>query len=72
MNLELIIATNNESKIEEFGHVFTQKGYKLRTLRDIAVESGPEETGTTYEDNAIISSDITGLIANNKKFSPIN
>ena len=72
MNLELIIATNNESKIEEFGHVFTQNGYKLRTLRDIAVESDPEETGTTYEDNAIISSDITGLIANNKKFSPIN
>ena len=52
MNLELIIATNNESKIEEFGHVFTQNGYKLRTLKDI--------------------SDITGLIANNKKFSPIN
>ena len=54
MNLELIIATNNESKIEEFGHVFTQNGYKLRTLRDIAVESDPEETGTTYEENAII------------------
>ncbi len=52
--LEILLATNNEHKLEEFREIF--KGYDVRiySLKDLNINVDPEETGKTFFDNALI------------------
>lgn len=50
----LLIATGNEGKIAELRDLLRPLGSSLITLSDIPDITGPEETGTTFEDNASI------------------
>lgn len=51
---ELVIATNNESKVNEYRYVLEPFGITVKTLKDVGIESNPDESGMSYEENALI------------------
>lgn len=54
--LELVLATRNKNKIREFSVLFKQYSdldIKVLSLEDIGFNGDIEETGTTFEENAI-------------------
>ncbi len=51
---EIIIATKNKGKAREFEQMFSARGYKVLTLLDFPELLEVEETGTTFEENAIL------------------
>lgn len=52
--MELVFASNNENKIREAKKIFEKKGYKILSLKEVAIEIDPEENGKTYEENSFI------------------
>ncbi len=52
--LKLLIATNNAHKLEEYSEIFTDLPVTLTTLAEEGIALDPEETGTTFEQNAVI------------------
>ncbi|TFG82191.1 MAG: RdgB/HAM1 family non-canonical purine NTP pyrophosphatase [Erysipelotrichales bacterium] len=53
--MKLLIATHNENKKIEILHFLQQiGGYEVVTLRDLGIEEEPEETGTTFRENALL------------------
>jgi XTP/dITP diphosphohydrolase len=62
----VIIATKNKGKAKEFERMFHPLGFEVKTLLDYADIEDIEETGTTFEENAIIKaeavSNITGQV----------
>ena len=53
----VIIATKNEGKAKEFESLFATKGYTVKTLLDVPGSPDVEETGTTFEENAILKAE---------------
>ncbi len=52
---ELLIATTNEMKLEEIEHGLSDVPFKIVNLKDVGLEAFEvEETGNTFEGNAII------------------
>jgi XTP/dITP diphosphohydrolase len=51
---EFILATKNEGKVREFNHAFQGAGIRFVSLLDSPSAPDIEETGTTYEENALI------------------
>ena len=49
---KIYVATNNNHKIMEIREIL--KGFECISLKDAGIESNPEETGSTFEENAII------------------
>ena len=54
---EVIIATKNPGKAREFEHIFAPRGIEVRTLLDYPEIADVEETGTTFEENAILKAE---------------
>lgn len=54
---EIIIATKNSGKAKEFKQLFATKGYEVLTLLDFPNLGDVEETGTTFEENAILKAE---------------
>lgn len=54
---EILIATNNAGKAREFEALFAKKGFKVKTLRDFPEIPEVEETGTTFEENALLKAE---------------
>ncbi|WP_035618164.1 XTP/dITP diphosphatase [Lacticigenium naphthae] len=54
---ELLIATTNEGKANEFRPLFESKGIKIKTLKDYPDFPEVEETGFTFEDNALLKAE---------------
>ena len=54
---EVIIATKNPGKAKEFEHIFAERGVEVRTLLDFPEIPEVEETGLTFEENAIIKAE---------------
>lgn len=52
--LELLIASNNKHKIEEFKKMFESFDAKIYSPNDLGIHVNPEENGTTYEENSLI------------------
>ena len=50
----VIVATNNEGKLKEVKEILGPRGYRVHSLDDLGIHIDPEETGSTYEENAII------------------
>lgn len=48
----MILATNNNDKLKQFKGLF--EGYNLKSLKDKGIKIDIEETGKTFEENAII------------------
>ena len=51
---KLVIATNNPGKLREFQRLLDGCGFELVTPRDLGVNFDPEETGSTFAENATI------------------
>lgn len=56
-NKTIIIATKNKGKAEEFEALFSQKGYIIKTLLDYPEIEDVEETGTTFQENALLKAE---------------
>jgi putative transposase len=55
MKNELVIATGNPHKVKELRAIFAERGIEVVGLGDLGMEiREPEETGTTFEENAAI------------------
>ncbi|MDO5498501.1 MAG: RdgB/HAM1 family non-canonical purine NTP pyrophosphatase [Propionibacteriaceae bacterium] len=50
----VVLATNNAKKLTELRRVLVTEGIEVLGLSDVAPYPEPEETGTTFEDNAAI------------------
>jgi len=57
---QLIIATNNYGKIKEIKQILKDIPFKLKTLKEIGNQSEVEETGKSFEENAILKAKIVG------------
>jgi XTP/dITP diphosphohydrolase len=53
----VIIATKNQGKAREFESLFAAKGYEVKTLLDFLGSPDVEETGITFEENAILKAE---------------
>lgn len=51
---DIMIATSNEGKIKEFVHMLEPYGYQVKSLLDMEEVIDIEETGITFEENALI------------------
>lgn len=51
---QLIVASNNKKKIEEFARILTPYGYEVISQSEAGVNLEVEETGTTFIENAKI------------------
>ncbi|WP_175990842.1 XTP/dITP diphosphatase [Bacillus sp. Marseille-Q1617] len=57
MTRSVIIATKNKGKAKEFQNMFAPYGYEVQTLLDLPHIEDVEETGTTFEENAILKAE---------------
>ncbi len=51
---KLVIATRNRGKLREFRRLFDDLPYEVLSLGDVGIEAEVEETGSTFEENAIL------------------
>jgi XTP/dITP diphosphohydrolase len=49
---EVLIATTNAGKLREIRHILRDVPYTLKTLADFSTLEAPEETGTSFAENA--------------------
>jgi len=54
---EVLIATNNKGKAKDFETLFKPLGINVLTLNDLEEKIDVEETGTTFEENAILKAE---------------
>ena len=52
MNYELILASNNQHKLQELRHILGA-GFEIKSLSDIGLHADIPETGTTLQENAL-------------------
>ena len=52
--MKLIIASNNEGKIREYKDIFESFGYQVSSQREENIHLETEETGATFEQNAVL------------------
>lgn len=53
--MRLLLGTTNQGKIREYQWIFSENhNIELSTLEELAVRDKPEETGATFEENALI------------------
>jgi XTP/dITP diphosphohydrolase len=48
----IVIATRNNGKLREFRSLLAPLGSDILSLRDLSIETEPEETGATFSENA--------------------
>lgn len=61
---EVIIATKNRGKAREFEDIFRSRGYEIRTLLDYPEIEDIDETGNTFEENAILKAEAVSATLN--------
>lgn len=52
--VEIVLATNNEHKFNEFKEILNNTNIKLYKLNDLNIISDPNENGKSYKENALI------------------
>ena len=52
--MDLIIASNNKGKITEYKHILEKFGFNIYSQSEKNIDIEVEETGTTFEENAIL------------------
>ena len=57
--MRYVFATNNPGKTRELKAIFQESGIDLLTLSDLNLSLSPDETGTTFEENALIKANET-------------
>ena len=54
---KIVIATQNKGKAKDFETMLSPLGYEVLTLLDVAQDMDVEETGVTFEENAILKAE---------------
>ena len=54
---QVLIATKNKGKVKDFEAIFGPLGYEVKSMFDVAADMDIEETGTTFEENAILKAE---------------
>ncbi|MEG1496725.1 MAG: XTP/dITP diphosphatase [Clostridiales bacterium] len=54
---EIFFATSNENKAEELKNLTSELNIKILTMKDFPKFVQPEETGTTFQENALIKAE---------------
>lgn len=52
--LEFVIATNNAHKLREMKAILDTEHRRVLSMKEAGIATDPEETGTTFEENALI------------------
>jgi XTP/dITP diphosphohydrolase len=52
--IQVITATNNKGKLAELKKILEARGFTVLSLEDAGITANPEETGTTFKENARI------------------
>lgn len=52
--MEIVFATNNQKKLKEIKQILEPIGVKVNSLSDLNIDVDIEETGETFEENALI------------------
>lgn len=53
---EILLASNNKHKVSEFRHSLEPLGFYVYTPADLGIKLDVEETGQTFEENALLKS----------------
>ena len=65
--MRAVLASHNKKKMKEMREILSQLGVEVVSQADVGVDLEPEETGTTFEENARIKAaaimEATGLPA---------
>ncbi len=65
--MKMTIASKNKGKLEEIKYIFRNLPYEIVTMQDAGIEDDIPETGTTFEENALIKArhvqSLTGGVA---------
>ena len=54
MEKKIVVASTNNGKIREFRQMLEPEGYTVLSLADLPDPVEPEETGTTFQENAVL------------------
>jgi len=54
---QVVIATKNKGKAQDFEALFQPLGFEVVTMFDVAPDMEIEETGTTFEENAVLKAE---------------
>lgn len=60
---QLLVATHNNSKLTEISKFLVDIPYELVSLADLGISYDVEETGTTFEENAILKAKTYGALS---------
>lgn len=52
--MDIVVATNNKHKLLEIKDILSPLGYNILSLNDVNINIDPEETGATFDENAMI------------------
>lgn len=52
--MEFLIASNNTHKLKEIQRILKAQGHTVKSLAELHLSIDPEETGATFEENALI------------------
>lgn len=55
--LEILVASNNSHKIDEFKSYFSKYQVKVYSLKDLNIDIDVDETGLTFKENAFLKAD---------------
>ena len=50
-------ASNNQGKLKELRRILERMGHTVKSLRELGIDIDPEETGTTFAENARIKAE---------------
>lgn len=69
MELTIIFATGNENKVREVREIANDPGVRVLTMKEAGVSADPEETGTTFSENAFIKARAVADLVKKKGFT---
>ncbi|KMJ56957.1 nucleoside-triphosphate diphosphatase [Bacillus sp. LL01] len=58
---DIIIATNNPGKVKDFEVILEPKGFQVKSLADFPDIPEVEETGSTFEENALLKAEAVSV-----------
>lgn len=54
MKTRIVFATHNKNKVREVGEILGESAFDIVSLDELGIEDDAEETGATFEENALI------------------
>ncbi len=54
MSKDIVLVSNNKGKIAEVKSILKPLGFNVLSLKDLDITADPKETGSTFEENALI------------------